>query len=191
MATVFIGPWCAGKSTWAPRYAAETGTEFIDLDNLTPGYGGEIGWSLDDLVRRNREVGMLASEHEWEHVRVHAIERVLTDFPNATIALGASYTSYTDKVLREQTSAALSGHRVVLVCPSPDDGVSLHICRTRATESRGAAWVEDRLDFPSWCPTDLDRQIAGATIFTEAGLEVCQSSPDPELAEAMSVTLIR
>ena len=191
MATVFVGPWCAGKSTWAPRYAAETGTEFIDLDDLTPDYGSEIGWSLDDLVRRNSEVGMLASEHEWEHVRVHAVERVLTDFPNATIAFGASYTSYTDESLREQVSAALSDHRVVLVCPSPDDAVSSHICRARAVESRGATWVEDRLDFPSWRPTDLDRQIAGATIFTEVGLEVCQSSPDLELAEAMSVALIR
>lgn len=190
MATVFVGPWCAGKSTWAPRYAAATGTEFIDLDDLTPGYGGEIGWSLDDLIRRNREVGMLASEHEWEHVRVHAVERVLADFPNATIAFGASYTSYTDESLRERVSATLSDHRIVLVCPSPDDAVSSHICHTRAVESRGATWVEDRLDFPSWCPTDLDRQIAGATVFTETGIEVSRSSPDPELAETISATLI-
>lgn len=187
MASVFIGPWCAGKSTLAPRYAAATGSEFIDLDDLTPGYGAEIGWSLDELVRRNHEIGMLASEHEWEHVRVHAVERVLADFPNATIALGASYTSYTDESLGVRASEALSGHRIILVCPDGDDAVSSHICRARAVESRGAEWVEERRDFPSWCPTALDRRIADATVFTGAGTEV--TSPDPDWASEVCAAL--
>src|SRR5699024_11595766 len=45
MATVLIGPWCAGKSTHGPRLAAETSREFIDLDDTMAGSGTAHGRS--------------------------------------------------------------------------------------------------------------------------------------------------
>lgn len=166
MATVLIGPWCAGKSTHGPRLAAETSREFIDLDEIMAGYGAEVGWSLDCLIRRNAEIGMLASEREWEPTRVHAVERVLADFPDAVIALGASYTGYTSRGRSERVRRALSEHEVVLMTPSDDDGETEVICWKRAIADRGLAWAEDRADFTSWCPTRLDRQVADRIVLT-------------------------
>lgn len=187
MSTVFVGPWCAGKSTWASRYAEATGEVFIDLDDLTPEYGAEIGWSIDHLIRRNHEVGMLASELEWEHVRAHAVERVLEDWPHAVIGLGASFTSYTDDLMDSRVRLALREHSVVLVCPSLDDAISSEVCRRRAVESRGQEWTEERSDFPSWTPTKLDREVAGAVALTHCGISVDKSSSsDKALAKRLT-----
>ena len=169
MAVVFIGPWCAGKSTWGKRYAQMTGQQFLDLDSIAPGYGAELGWSVERLLRRNGEIGMLNSEREWEPVRAHIAERVLQDWADRVIAFGASYTGYTDSGCRRRVRDALRSHSVVLVCPSMDDAETSQVCQRRAVQSRGQEWVDQRADFDSWCPTSLDREMADAVLMTTSG----------------------
>lgn len=169
MATVFVGPWCAGKSTWVKQYAEHAGTPFLDLDTIAFDYGAELGWSVEHLIRRNNEIGMLESEHEWEPVRAHIVERALQDWgDDRAIALGASYTGYTDPVCEERVRRALSGHFVVLVCPSTDADESARICWERAVASRGQEWADQRADFDSWAPTSLDRELADLILVTSA-----------------------
>lgn len=169
MAVVFIGPWCAGKSTWSKRYAQMVGQQFLDLDSIAPGYGAELGWSVERLLRRNGEIGMLNSEREWEPVRAHIAERVLQDWSDRVIAFGASYTGYTDPGCRHRVRDALRSHSVVLVCPSMDDVETSQVCQHRAVQSRGQEWVDQRVDFDSWCPTSLDREMADAVLVTSGG----------------------
>ena len=164
MSIVLIGPWCSGKTTLGKIMAHEVGRAFIDLDELTPDYGAELGWSVEHLIKRNAVVGMLESEHEWEHVRAHAVERVVSEHQQAVIALGASYTSYTGSECDRRVRTALSGHSVMLVVPSTDLSDVETICRSRATRTRGVEWVKERIDFPSWSPTVLDLDIAESVI---------------------------
>lgn len=166
MSVVFIGPWCAGKSTWGERFAHVTGQQFLDLDSIAPRYGAELGWSVDHLIRRNREVGMLNSEKEWEDVRAHIVERVLQDYPDSAISFGASYTGYTDPTHYRRVARVLQDHSVVLVSPNLDDSEASQICRQRALQSRGEEWVGQRTDFTSWAPTTLDREVANALLVT-------------------------
>lgn len=172
MAVAFIGPWCAGKTTWGRAYAKLTGSEFVDLDELAPVYGEEIGWSVAHLLARNEAVGMKASEVEWEPVRAHVVKRVFEEHPQAIIAFGASYTSYTESMLEARVETLLAGHSTVLVTPTMNDGETARICWERAAYSRGADWARERADFDSWQPTGLDWRAADAVLLTEGELRV-------------------
>lgn len=55
----------------------------MDIDEVAPSYGAEVGWSVEHLIQRNSEIGWLASESEWEPVRAHIVERTLEDHPEA------------------------------------------------------------------------------------------------------------
>lgn len=188
MATIFVGPWCAGKTTWGRQYADATRMPFLDLDTIASGYGAELGWSVEKLIRRNGEIGMLKSEHEWEPVRAYIVERVLRDWGNArAISFGASYTGYTDSVCEDRVRQALSGHTVVLVCPSTDDSESARICWERAVASRGQEWADQRADFASWTPTSLDREVADAVLVTSReGLQVEGEFSNSALIESLN-----
>lgn len=166
MAVVLIGPWCAGKSSLGRRYAQILGREFFDLDDLAPRYGAEIGWSLNHLFERNREVGMLASEKEWEPIRAHAAERSLVDYPDAIVAFGASYTDYFSVEQRERVRNALVDprHLVARVTPSFDDELARIECLRRARLTRGPEWVSARMDFPSWSPSRMAVGVADVVV---------------------------
>lgn len=189
MAIVFIGPWCSGKTTWAKRYAQWAGKDFIDLDEVAPEYGREIGWSIDWLISRNKEVGMLASEIEWESHRAYFVERVISDFPDAVIALGAAYTGYTSGGLQTRVSEVLSAHSAVLLTPSCDTNRSREVSVKRALESRGEAWVNARHKMTSWTPTELDRNVAKAVVTTEFGFKVSPPIDSNLLVELHSFSL--
>lgn len=166
MSIVLIGPWCAGKTTVGTQMSLATGLPFIDIDDALPRYGAEIGWSIDHLIRRNEEVGMLASEAEWEDVREYAVRRVLDGHDQAVVALGASYTGYTEPAHAEGVRQTLADHMPILLTPSNDDDEAARICWDRAVADRGREWAEARADFMSWSPTELDRQVARAVTLT-------------------------
>src|SRR5699024_5230267 len=69
---LLVGPWCAGKTTIGKELAERLKVPFIDIDDLTEHYGAELNWSVHDLIELNSTMGMLASESEWERIRVHA-----------------------------------------------------------------------------------------------------------------------
>lgn len=177
MTIVLIGPWCAGKSTLGARFADVTGVPFVDLDDLTPAYGAEIGWSVEHLLQRNKDVGMLASEREWEDVRAHAVERVLADHSGSVIAFGASYTGFVDAQQEARVRTALNTSKalIALVTASLDSHQAELLHRERARITRGTRWVKDRTDFSSWTPSPLDREVAHFTILAQPSRDALES----------------
>lgn len=144
----------------------------MDLDELAPVYGEELSWSVEHLLARNEVVGMVASEAEWEPVRVHVVERALEEHPQAVVAFGASYTSYTESMLEARVETLLAGQSAVLVTPTMDDDETARICWERAVSARGERWAHGRADFDSWRPTGLDWRAADAVLLTEGELRV-------------------
>lgn len=168
MSMIFIGPWCAGKSTWGEVYSKINNESIVDVDEIALSYGAELGWSLEHLLNRNKEVGMLNSEYEWEYIRAYVIERVLEDYPTGILSLGASYSCYRDgKYTEEVRKRLISDTRSkCLVLPSEDKLESINICKRRAINSRGTEWVNERVEFPSWTASSLDWEVADELLIT-------------------------
>ena len=129
------------------------------------------------MLARNEAVGMVASEAEWEPVRVHVVGRALEEHPQAVVAFGASYTNYTDGELEARVGTLLAAHATVLVTPTMGNDEAALICWERAVSARGERWARERVDFDSWRPTALDWRVADAVLLTEGDLRVS----DPEL----------
>lgn len=165
---ILIGPWCAGKTTLGRKAAQGGSTPFVDLDDLAERYWNEIGYSLDGLLERNREVGMFDSEREWEPARAHAVLRGLEDHPTGILALGAAYTNYLDFELFEKIQVALecAARPIVLITPSLDERKCREITERRAWDTRGPEWVIQRQDLDSWSTTTLDNIVAEEVIIT-------------------------
>lgn len=164
-----VGPLAAGKTTLGKLVAESTGQPFVDIDEVSWTYGHEVGWTLNRLVERDKAVGWLASEREWEPARVHAVERAIDDYPGAVIALGAGYTSFTEPAYEDRVRAALErvGH-VVHLLPSPDPERSVAILRDRAIRSRGRDWIIEGHDFiAGWVADALPSEVATVTVYTD------------------------
>lgn len=96
------------------------------------------------MLARNEAVDMVASEAEWEPVRVHMVERALEEHPQAVAAFEASYTSYTDGELEAQAETLLATHATVLVTKTMDNDEAALICWERAVSARGERWSRER-----------------------------------------------
>lgn len=160
MNILLVGPWCAGKTTIGKELAERLKVPFIDIDDLTEHYGAELNWSVHDLIELNSTMGMLASESEWERIRVHAIKRTLEDYSNSVISLGASFTQYTKETYKDRVKQYIKGNHVIGLTASYSCIDSKKIHQERALESRGNKWVQDRIDFPSWTLSKLDYEIS-------------------------------
>lgn len=174
---VLVGPLAAGKTTLGTLVAERTDRPFVDIDEISWDYAREVGWDLDRLLERDRAVGWVASEREWEPARAHAVERVLAEHPEAVIALGAGYTSFTEPRYAARVRAALAPvPHVVHLLPSPDPRQSVAILRARAVESRGRDWIIEGHDFiAEWVSDPLAATVATATVFT-AGMGSAESA---------------
>lgn len=167
MSAIIIGPWAAGKTTSGPVIAEALNTEFEDLDNRTQFYGSELGWSVDQLTYRNSEVGMKASESEWEEIRAHCVSRILEDFPNSVVSFGASFTDYTKSEFEESVRQTLlrDSRPVILLLPLLCRHKSIAVSKERASQ-RGDNWVKDREGFVSWYASKLAFEVADLVVTT-------------------------
>lgn len=167
MSAIIIGPWAAGKTTSGPVIAEALNTDFTDLDNRTQLYGAELGWSIEQLIYRNSEVGMQASESEWEEIRAHCVSRILEDFPNSVISFGASFTDYTDPQFEDSVRRTLLNdpRPVILLLPLLCRQKSIAVSQERAAQ-RGVDWVEDRKGFASWYASRMAFEVADFVVTT-------------------------
>jgi shikimate kinase len=97
------------------------------------------------------------------------VERVVVDHPDAVIALGAGYTSFTGPEYADRVRRALAPvPDVIHLVPSPDPARSVAILRERAVTSRGKDWIIDGHDWiAEWVADPLAAEVAAATVFTD------------------------
>jgi len=166
---VLLGPAAAGKSTVGALLAARLGVPFVDVDAVAEPFYAEVGWSIERLVTRVREVGRVAAEREWEPARAHAVVRVVAAHPGAVIALGAGHGSYTRAEPFERVRSALAdASDVVLLLPSPDRDASLRTLRARSLRTKGTGWVVDGHDLlAEWVDDRGTRALARRVVHTD------------------------
>lgn len=174
---ILVGPLAAGKSTLGALVAERLGHTFVDIDDIAWSYCAEVGWSLDRLLERDDAVGWAAAEREWEPARAHAVARAVAEHPDAVIALGAGYTSFTDPACAEQVRRALAPvPDVIHLLPSPDPVRSATVLRERAVAARGKDWIIEGRDWiAAWVADPLAAEVAAATVFTD-GISPAESA---------------
>lgn len=184
-ALVLIGPAAAGKTTVGGLVATRLGRPFVDLDDVGEHYYAEVGWSIGRLVERSRHLGRVAAEREWEPARAHAVRRVLEDYPDSVLALGAGHTSYMDAACFARVSAALAGvPTVALLLPSPDRPAALAELRGRSLASKGTDWISAGHDFlAEWHDDAGTRLLATDVVFT-------MGSTPAETAEQLAAVVL-
>ncbi|MGW2095933.1 shikimate kinase [Promicromonospora sukumoe] len=166
---ILVGPLAAGKSTLGALVAERIGRPFVDIDEIAWTYCAEVGWSLDRLLERDDAVGWAVAEREWEPARAHAVQRVVEDHPEAVIAFGAGYTSFTGASHAARVRRALAPvPDVVHLLPSPDPARSVAVLRERAVTSRGKDWIIEGHDWIArWVADPLAGELAAATVYTD------------------------
>ena len=165
---VLIGPVCAGKTTLLPLLAARLGLPAVDLDDIAEAYYDEAGFGRDALNAIGAERGDLGAYLWWQQGHPHAVRRVLRDYPDAVIALGAGHTTYDDPALFEEIRALLDPCATVFLLPSPDTQQSVRLLRQRSIERGSGDWIMDGVDvLEQWVAGEQNRLLASTTIYTE------------------------
>jgi hypothetical protein len=130
---ILIGPTRTGKTTLSKLLGIALKMPAIDLDELRWGYHDEIGYDAAKAQNIARKEGLKSLLNYWKPFSIHAVERVLQDYPvNHVIAFGAWHTIYDDEALLERAKAALEPFKhIILILPSPDVDESYRILRQR------------------------------------------------------------
>ena len=135
---ILIGPFGAGKSTIAELLAARLQRPTESLDRH-PEYYRDAGWDRDEFRRIARTVSPKAADRYFQTFFPAALERLLAEYPQHIIDLGAGHTVYDDEALFARVRHALAPYRrVVLLLPSPDLDESVRVLRERARSKPGA-----------------------------------------------------
>jgi shikimate kinase len=122
-----------GKSTLGHLVAEKLGRKHIRLDELRWEYYKEIGYDEALAARIRVEEGAFGLHRYWEPFHAHAVERILSNFPNdCVIDFGGGHSVYEDESLLMRVQQALAPFaNVVLILPSPDKVESIQILRQR------------------------------------------------------------
>ena len=134
---VLIGPSKAGKTTLAGLVAEMLGWTAVDLDDLRWDYYAEIGYDLERAAEIRRQGGLQAIAKHWKPYDIHAVERVLADYPEGhVIAFGAGHSVYDDPARMVRAQAALRPFpHVVWLIPSADLEELMRILEDRLREA--------------------------------------------------------
>jgi shikimate kinase len=182
---VLIGPVCVGKTTLMPLVAGRLDRPAVDLDEFAGAYYEEVGRSRARLNEIGAARGDLGAYRWWQEGHPHAVRRVLEDYPDAVVALGAGHTTYSNAKLFEQVRALLTLRHTILLLPSPDNETSVSILRERAVQRNGLDWVMNGVDIlEQWVAGEQNRLLASAIVYTY------DRSPD-DVADAIVDALIR
>ncbi|MEP6985596.1 MAG: shikimate kinase [Chloroflexota bacterium] len=125
---VLIRPSGTGKSTIAQLLSEGLDRPMVELDQVRWNYYNEIGYDADYAQQLRKDGGMKALAAYWKPFDIHAVERVLSDYPsNTIISFGAGHSVYEDQAMLEQAKRLLANHTVILLIPSPkvDESVAI------------------------------------------------------------------
>ena len=145
---ILIGPTGAGKSTLGLLLADRLNLPSISMDEIADPYYNECNFGIAVFQKLRAEQGFLVTHRQWEPVRVHAIERVLSECGRVVLDLGAGHTHYEDPMMFDRVRLAISPcPNVILLLPSAVLERSVQILKDRCMSERGSDWVQDGYDF--------------------------------------------
>ena len=129
---ILIGPMGAGKSTVGKLLSEKLRLPQYSMDALRFDYYKEIGYD-EELAKQLREKeGFPGIYQYWKPFAIYALERLLSEYKNCVIDLGAGHSVYEDEELFTRAQQALSPYNnVVLILPSPNLEESIQILNDR------------------------------------------------------------
>jgi shikimate kinase len=129
---ILISPMGAGKSTVGKLLSEKLGLPQYSMDALRFDYYKEIGYD-EELAKQLREKkGFSGIYHYWKPFEIYALERLLSEYKNCVIDLGAGHSVYEDDELFTRAQQALAPYNnVVLLLPSSNLEESIQILNDR------------------------------------------------------------
>lgn len=136
-AVILIGPMSTGKSTIGKLLAGKVGRSHYEMDYFRWDYYKEIGYDNEEIERqRDPNDGVWGIYRLWKSFEIHAVERILADYPAGVISFGGGHSVYEDDAFLTRAKQALAPFaNVVLILPSPDAEESLSILRERMADA--------------------------------------------------------
>lgn len=167
---VLIGPVAVGKSTVGRALGALLGRRFVDVDATAAPFYAEVGQSVEQLVARAADEGIIRAHEWWQPARVHAVERVLATHEGSVIAFGAGHSHYEDRSNFDRVAALLRDQLVVLLLPHDDPDRATAVLRERCVVERGPDrdWRHDGRDIiREWAVSEQNRELADTVVITD------------------------
>lgn len=132
MDIILIGPIGAGKSTIAELLAQQLDIPNHSLDDLRKDYYAEIDYDAELAETIRDRDGIWGLYQYWKPFEIHAVERMLTDYPTGVLDFGAGHSVYEDEALFERARLALAARpNVILLLPSSDFDETMHVLNER------------------------------------------------------------
>lgn len=119
----------AGKSTVADALAKITGIRRVPMDRLRWYYYFKNGFSMEKELSIPSFTDVMAY---WKPFEIGAVEKIITEFPDAIIDFGAGHSYFTDEDQFATVQKILDPIKnIFLLLPSDDKEESLRICNER------------------------------------------------------------
>ncbi len=161
---ILIGPVNAGKSTLAPLLAERLGADHVSLDDVCWRYLEDAGYDAEIARECFKRAGQAGALEYTIQFYPSAIERVIAEYPDRVIELGAGHSVYDDSEKRAAVKGILSAHpNVVLILPAADPDESIRILNARESNPHPdiVAMNEHFVRSPS------NSELATITIYTQ------------------------